>query len=405
MKKQKFKAFSILLMALVAVFAVILLQKDKGASLKLNNNLSKLQAYTLVEKSFFLNQVDLENSDYDSLKIYLQNDDFGEYEIVEELETLYANYDLYFENRNLVPVGEHVSLRYEATKGEKTSSLSLKETLSFKPELVITDLNGVAINDKLYMDSDQNLDDVLNLKAMIKKFDHLSQETPITLSHSIEELTPGHYPVTVTSDEYGLQMELTLIIEESGDQVADLSRLDVLVNKQYHLNDQDVPPLKQIPIRYSMDASFEAQPVAVDAFVELVDTMKSETGMSVVANSAYRSYQYQVGLFNTFANREGIEEANKFSARAGQSEHQTGLAIDVTKPGVFMDNFGTTEESVWIADNAHRFGFIIRFPEGKEAITGYMYEPWHLRYLGLDLAAKVKESGLTYDEYWKAYLR
>lgn len=86
------------------------------------------------------------------------------------------------------------------------------------------------------------------------------------------------------------------------------------------------------------------------------------------------------------------------SARPGTSEHQTGLVIDVVTPGGYMFDFAQTEQSTWVNNNAHKFGFIVRYPEGKEHITGYMPEAWHLRYVGKDMATKVKNSGLTFDE-------
>jgi D-alanyl-D-alanine carboxypeptidase len=102
----------------------------------------------------------------------------------------------------------------------------------------------------------------------------------------------------------------------------------------------------------------------------------------------------------------GQEAADKFSAKPGQSEHQTGLAIDITCEAMNYQldySFGVTDEGAWVKENAHRFGFIIRYPEGKEDITGYMYEPWHLRYVGVDLAEEVYNSGLTLEEYFETF--
>src|SRR5699024_2575641 len=104
-----------------------------------------------------------------------------------------------------------------------------------------------------------------------------------------------------------------------------------------------------------------------------------------------------------YAERNGIEAANRYSAKPGQSEHQTGLVMDITSESVNFDlseDFGKTPEGEWVANNAHLFGFIIRYPEGKEDITGYIYEPWHLRYLSPDVATAVFESELTYEEFF-----
>ena len=113
-------------------------------------------------------------------------------------------------------------------------------------------------------------------------------------------------------------------------------------------------------------------------------------------SSAFRSYDYQNTLYNNYVSWYGKEQADTFSARAGYSEHQTGLAIDVN---TIDDSFAYTPEAVWLAHPAHEYGFIIRYPKGKESITGYQYEPWHIRYLGIETATAVYNSGLTLEEY------
>ena len=113
-------------------------------------------------------------------------------------------------------------------------------------------------------------------------------------------------------------------------------------------------------------------------------------------SSAFRSYDYQNTLYNNYVSWYGKEQADTFSARAGYSEHQTGLAIDVN---TIDDSFAYTPEAVWLAQHAHEYGFIIRYPKGKESITGYQYEPWHIRYLGIETATAVYNSGLTLEEY------
>ena len=122
----------------------------------------------------------------------------------------------------------------------------------------------------------------------------------------------------------------------------------------------------------------------------------AELGLNIVCSSGYRSYEYQKQLYDGYAAADGILIADTYSARPGHSEHQTGLAIDVNS---INDDFIGTPECEWIAQNAHRYGFIIRYPKGKEAYTGFRYEPWHIRYLGEEEATKVYESGLSLEEY------
>lgn len=113
--------------------------------------------------------------------------------------------------------------------------------------------------------------------------------------------------------------------------------------------------------------------------------------------SGYRSYQYQTQLYNNYVNQHGEEEANTFSAKPGFSEHQTGLTFDLKDfNGQLVEDPITSQ---WIKDNCAKYGFIIRYPEGKEDITGYIYEPWHLRYVGEDVANQIMNNNITLEEY------
>ncbi|WP_414053262.1 M15 family metallopeptidase [Macrococcus equi] len=125
-------------------------------------------------------------------------------------------------------------------------------------------------------------------------------------------------------------------------------------------------------------------------------------GLNFVLRSGFRSYETQENLYNNYVARDGQEKADTYSARPGHSEHQTGLAFDLGNTSAkddFKVSFESTPEGQWLKEHAHVYGFIIRYPKGKTDITGYQYEPWHLRYLGKDNAQKVKASGLTLEEY------
>lgn len=127
-----------------------------------------------------------------------------------------------------------------------------------------------------------------------------------------------------------------------------------------------------------------------------------EEGLNFVLRSAFRSYETQTSLYNQYVTRDGQKMADTYSARPGHSEHQTGLAFDlgnIEGNDDFMESFENTKEGEWLKSHAHEYGFIIRYPKGKTDITGYQYEPWHLRYLGKPTAEKVYESGLTLEEY------
>ncbi len=180
--------------------------------------------------------------------------------------------------------------------------------------------------------------------------------------------------------------------------------ITALVNKQHSLDEDYAPDdlvTVEVPTILENPEVNQLREVAADALKAMFDKAE-ESGIYLYARSGYRSYQTQVQLFQNYAAEHGEEAANRYSARPGQSEHQTGLVMDVTSESVnyqLTDSFGETEEGKWVSEHAHEFGFIIRYPQGAEDITGYIYEPWHLRYLGVDMATKVYESGLTYEEY------
>lgn len=143
-------------------------------------------------------------------------------------------------------------------------------------------------------------------------------------------------------------------------------------------------------------------PKARAAFEKIAAAAKSE-GFELVAFSGFRSYEYQTTLYTNYVKRDGQEQADRYSARPGYSEHQTGLAFDIGELGKedlwLTSAFGETPAGQWLVNHAHEYGFILRYPKGKEDITGFMYESWHFRYLGVELATKVKNTGLTLEEY------
>lgn len=181
--------------------------------------------------------------------------------------------------------------------------------------------------------------------------------------------------------------------------------IHVLVNKEHSLphdyepNDLVVPDVR-FPFT-EFDAKKQLRKEAAEALEALFQAAEEE-GHYLFAISGFRSYERQEVIFASNVERHGEEHANTYSARAGESEHQTGLVMDISSEAVGLDlvtDFGDTPEGKWVAEHAHEFGFIIRYPEGKESITKYQYEPWHLRYLGIDVATDVYEAGVTYEEY------
>lgn len=129
-------------------------------------------------------------------------------------------------------------------------------------------------------------------------------------------------------------------------------------------------------------------------------------GYYVVINSSYRTYEQQERDYNNFLTKYGKKYADSYAARPGHSEHQTGLAFDINPPGAGMDDYEQHKDAYdWLAEHAHEYGFILRYPKGKEHITGYNYEPWHFRYVGEKVAKEIYEQKITFDEYYAFYLK
>lgn len=177
----------------------------------------------------------------------------------------------------------------------------------------------------------------------------------------------------------------------------------VLVNKNYQLNQQYVPnDLETISIQYAYENK-KLRKEAKEAF-EMLSRDAKNLGYRIIVTSAYRDYQYQQKLFEEYTKEKGEAYALECSARPGHSEHQTGLAIDVAGSNDDYDEFESTIEFPWMKENAHLYGFILRYPKGKEKITGFKYEPWHYRYVGNEIAKIIYEENITLEEYYDQYL-
>ena len=171
----------------------------------------------------------------------------------------------------------------------------------------------------------------------------------------------------------------------------------MLVNGRHYL-DENYKPAGLVT--FSRDYSYEeqkAQRVVVDAFLVMQKACKEQTDAQLMVNSAYRSYQEQIGTHKR--NPKG------YAARAGSSEHQTGFALDITSREHPMRwPFDKSEEGVWMREHCHEYGFILRYPEKQSHIFGFAYEPWHLRYVGKEVAKRIHDEDITFDEYYAFYL-
>ena len=186
-------------------------------------------------------------------------------------------------------------------------------------------------------------------------------------------------------------------------QATNLNTNYVLVNKFNYLGSDYIPNnLELLDNSYAKSGIYLVKE-AKEMLEKLIAAAK-EDGLNIRVTSAYRSYSYQVNLYNNYVKTDGEKLADTYSARPGYSEHQTGLVVDVTRSFDNFNNFENTEEYKWMLEHASDYGFILRYPKDKEEITTYTFEAWHYRYVGVDLAKKIKESNLTFDEYYVRYL-
>ncbi len=173
----------------------------------------------------------------------------------------------------------------------------------------------------------------------------------------------------------------------------------ILVNKYNFLTEKYIPKnLEKINSQYSLGNMYLVD-YAKEAFEKMAQQAKKEN-LSIIAMSTYRSYKYQVNLYNTYAKKDGKEIADTYSARPGYSEHQTGLAVDVYNGKEPYTNFEVTEEFKWMEKNAYKYGYILRFPKNKTKETGYNYEAWHYRYVGEEIAKYIYNKKISYEEYY-----
>lgn len=189
--------------------------------------------------------------------------------------------------------------------------------------------------------------------------------------------------------------------------VADPESITVLVNKEYAFPEGYEPKDLVYPnVPFIFNEKIEKRMMREEAakYLEKMFNAANQQNIHLAGVSAYRSSQTQTTLFNNYVERDGIEKAKTYSAVPGTSEHQSGLAIDVSGSDgscAADDCFANTEEAAWLEDNAHNYGYIIRFPKDKDNITGYKYEPWHIRYVGVNLATELYNEGLTLEEYYE----
>lgn len=207
---------------------------------------------------------------------------------------------------------------------------------------------------------------------------------------------------TINANDARLALRLAIGLSESTSRAA-MGELIGFTSKDYPIYKIDgrtyidgvliVNKTYSLPENYNPDGlTFECE----WAFGKMQKAAASK-GLSIYISSGFRSFASQKSIYNRYVSRDGRAAADTYSARPGHSEHQTGLSIDLN---TITQGFSNTAEGKWVAEHCHEYGFILRYPKGKSHITGYCFEPWHLRYVGVETATKIANSGLCLEEYY-----
>lgn len=222
---------------------------------------------------------------------------------------------------------------------------------------------------------------------------------------STPEQQPQKEEEASAGEQQQSSLEATIQMVDGVPTVTNPTELTVVVNKNRALPADYIPPdLVEPNVPFPFDEKVEKRMMRAEAAgaLEKLFAKAKEQGIELYAVSGYRSYRTQKSLFDTYVKTQGAEHAAAYSAVPGKSEHQTGLAMDVSGADAktrLEESFGATPEGKWLAANCAQFGFIIRYLQGKEDITGYAYEPWHLRYVGKAIAEDIMSRGITLEDY------
>ncbi len=247
------------------------------------------------------------------------------------------------------------------------------------------------IENKTLTEKEKKLQKLNNINKKISYFKMKNLDRYISYKNKNKDL----------SDEQiikNVNMDLDKKQYEDMHEAINLNKTNILVNKHNYLKEDYVPEnLQNLNSTYAL-SNMKMVKEAANAFENLSKDAAKEN-YKIIAMSTYRSYEYQVDLYNKYVKTDGKEAADTYSGRPGNSEHQTGLAVDVYNQTETYTNFEKTKEYDWMQENAYKYGFILRFPKDKENETGYEFESWHYRYVGKDIAKYIHKNNISLEEY------
>ena len=330
-----------------------------------------------------------------------------------KISSLFSN----IENGTLVDENEKLDTSIVGKRKVKVKLINKNEKeefYSFEVNIIDKEKPVIESEDKITIE----VGDEIDLLSKVSVSDNYDDKVDVNLEGTYDNNKEGTYDLSyIAKDSSGNETKknFTLVVEkpkyrkmkdktittEKGytlkieNGVAYIDGI-LIANKTYYLPENYTPKNPYTTLSNSCVNCLEKE--VMTAYQEMNADAKT-LGLKLWLASGYRSYSYQESLYSRYVQNDGKKAADTYSARAGHSEHQTGLAFDLNNVD---ESFGETAEGKWIKDNCYRFGFIIRYPKGKEEITGYIYEPWHLRYVGKELAEKIYNKGnwTTLEEYF-----
>ncbi len=220
--------------------------------------------------------------------------------------------------------------------------------------------------------------------------DYAEKEKDKSLTEIVEKIN------TKTNEEYYTDTTPT-----------DISKKELMLVNKYNYLDNTYTPENLVSV--GMDYAYGelgSQKVTEDTYNAFLNMWRAshEAGYYLMVNSSYRTYEKQEAVYNEYK-KQGTDYADSIAARPGYSEHQTGYSLDIFEKGYSSANFKDSDSYKWLLENAHKYGFILRYPEDKVSITGYNFESWHFRYVGIEAATYIYENHITFDEYYAYFVK
>lgn len=280
----------------------------------------------------------------------------------------------------------------KTAKYHKTDEYKLKKIGYNMDEIeIIETLNEENKNYVLNNEYNEYIDDFKNQKYFLEKNLQAYLDYKKNNNKEIEEI--------VTIINTGANNEFYTNTKET-----DISKKELMIVNKYHNLKQEYKPNDVINIsnRYAYSDNKTSEEIL--EYYKKMFQEAEKNGIKLIISSSFRTYEEQDETYNYYKKTKGKEYAEKFASHPGFSEHQSGYAFDILTPGANIDNFEETDAFTWLQENAYKFGFIMRYPKDKENITGYEYEPWHYRYVGIEAATKIKQEKITFEEYYAYYV-